>query len=193
MEFIHFEPQADFPRHDVTPTNAIMLETLLRDPGVQEVAHSNIERSSMMMRMAHQVFTQLLSSTPEFTAQSAYWFSSGVTQYEATSSLLRLHDTHHPEYYDTITPAHHMAHLLNHNDQNTYFTDAYFHLTDELPLFVDVVSSVTEITVDKQRSAVEHALYGAAVQRQVELDAMGVSESTILGRLEFDIPDDLQL
>lgn len=193
MEFIHFEPQSDFPRSDISVSNAAMLEALLRDPGVQETAHDNIERSSIMMRMAHRVFSTMLATTPEFNSKSAYWFSAGVTQYEAASSLLRLSDTHHPEYYDSITPAHHMAHLLHHNNQNEYFTRSYLDFLEEQPLFSDVISSVTEETIDKQRSAVEHALYGAAVQRQIELDAMGVSESVILGKLEFDIPDDLIL
>lgn len=193
MEFIHFEQQSDFPRSDVTTSNAVMLEMLLRDPGIQETAHANIERSSLMMRMAHRVFTTLLADTPEFNEQSAYWFSAGVTQYEAASSLLRLADTYHPEYFDSIIPVQHMAHLLHHNDQNDYFTRSYFDFLEEQPLFSDVISSVTEETVSKQRSAVEHALYGAAVQRQIELDAMGITESTILGKLDFDIPDDLTL
>lgn len=172
LELIHLQPQADFPEQDITESNADMLKNVLCDPGLREYTHQTVEKSTTLYRLSHLALRELIGTSSDINKQGAEWFNSGIVQYESTAGLLRLNSGEHLSYFDNLVPAQYMIHLLKAKDQNQYFDKAHTRLLNDQPNLCDVIETVTKRTVGAAHSTIEHALLGAAVQRQIEIDAL---------------------
>ncbi|GEM_PF-2333637 len=82
-----------------------------------------------------------------------------------------------------------MTHLLKLDDQANYFDKAHTRLINDQPNLCDVIETVTKKTVSTSRSTVEHALLGAAVQRQIEMDAIYDTRHEIMPGIYSDLED----
>ncbi|MFI5212658.1 MAG: hypothetical protein ACHQTE_01730 [Candidatus Saccharimonadales bacterium] len=187
IELAYLQQQDDFPADDITQNNADILKAMLSDPGIAGYAHETVERSMTLYRISHLVLRELLGSTEDFNERGAEWFNGGIVQYEVAASLLRSHVVATPLYFNNIVPVQYMSALLKANDQANYFDRAHSDLLNKQPNLCDVIEEVTKRTISPQRSAVEHALFGAAVQRQIEIDAIYDTEQHIMRAISDDL------
>jgi hypothetical protein len=178
IELIRLKSQDDFPENDITNDNATILKQMLADPGIREYAHQTAEKSMTLYRMSHIALRDVLNAKPDLGQEGSVWFNYGIVQYEAAADLLRMTIQNRPRYYEDLVSAQYMSALLEAKDQDNYFDKAHTSLINEQPIFCEVVESVTKQTVGSQSRMVEHALFGVAVQRQVELDAKSNFETT---------------
>jgi hypothetical protein len=190
LELIHLQPQEDFPEHDINEGNVDILKTMLCDPGIKAYAHETVERVTTLYRISHVVLRELIGSTADFNGQGAEWFNAGVIQYESAASLLRLDNVAvKPPYFENLIPTQYMTHLLTAGDQANYFDKAHTRLLNEQPNLCEVIETVTKKTVGSSRSTLEHALLGAAVQRQIEIDAIYDTRHTLIPGIYSDLED----
>lgn len=171
IELIRLKSQDDFPENDITNDNATILKQMLTDPGIREYAHQTAEKSMTLYRMSHIALREVVNTQSDFGHDGGVWFNYGIVQYEATADLLRMTIQNRPRYYEDLVSAQYMTALLKAKDQDNYFDKAHTSLLNEQPIFCEVVEAVTKQTPGSRQRMVDHALFGAAVQRQVELDA----------------------
>lgn len=169
IEQIHLEPQNDFPLTDISDRNAASLELLLADPIIRDVCHQTAERNSTLYKLSHRVLRELLPTISEFSAEDVQCFNQGVIQYEATSSLINPAPGEQKSYLDNSDAAGYVLYLLHHDEHFNYFDRAHSRLLNDQEIFSDILTS---ITIHAGRRAVESTLMGAAVQRQIEIDAL---------------------
>ena len=169
IEILHLEPQEEFPRADVSENNAAALEILLADPHTRETCHHTAERTSSLYKLSHRVLRELIPTLPEFSASDAEQFNQGVLQYEAAASLLR---TDQPDYLNSTDAVGYVMYLLHHQDHFNYFDRAHSRLINDQGNFSEVMAAISLQTNSVNRRATENILFGVAVQRQIEIDAM---------------------
>lgn len=183
IELIRLKPQDNFPEDDISSNNAAILEQMLIDPGIREYAHDTAERSMTLYRMSHIALNGVVNTESDLGKDGAAWFNYGIVQYEAAADLLRATIENRPRYYEDLVSSQYIAALLKAKDQDTYFDKAHTRFTNEQPIFCEVIEKVTQQTAGKNPIVIEHAIFGAAVQRQVELDA----------KSNYETEQDLQL
>jgi hypothetical protein len=171
IELIRLKSQDDFPENDISNDNATILKQMLVDPGIREYAHQTAENSMTLYRMSHIALREVVNTESDFNQEGGIWFNYGIVQYEATADLLRMTLANRPRYYEDLVSSQYMAALLKAKNQENYFDKAHTSLVNEQPIFCEVVEAVTKQAIGSRSKMVEHAIFGAAVQRQVELDA----------------------
>ncbi|HEV7952161.1 MAG TPA: hypothetical protein VGO98_02200 [Candidatus Saccharimonadales bacterium] len=169
IETLHLEPQKDFPLTDVSENNAAALEILLADPTLRETCHHTAERTASLYKLSHRVLRELVPTIPGFSTRDAEQFDLGVSQYEAAASLLRIE---HADYLDNTDAAGYVMYLLHNQDQFNYFDRAHSRLLNDQENFSEVMTTIASLTNPSDRRAAENVLFGAAVQRQIEIDAI---------------------
>jgi hypothetical protein len=174
IELLHLEPQKDFPQTDISPKNAAALERLLADPTIRDVCHHTAERTSSLYKLSHRVLRELMPTIPELRPSDIAQFDQGVLQYEAAASLLR---PEQPDYLDDSDAAGYVMYLLHHQDQFNYFDRAHSRLLNNQEHFSEAMAAIALQADPANRRAAENVLFGAAVQRQIEIDAMQHAEA----------------
>lgn len=172
IEQITLEPQNDFPLTDISEHNAAILELLLADPVIRETCHQTAERNSSLYKLSHRVLRELLPTIPGFSSQDVECFNQGVIQYEAAASLIAPVQDGQKDHLNTSDAAGYVLYLLHHNDQFNYFDRAHTQLLNGQEKFSEILTSITMHSDHLGRRAVESTLFGAAVQRQIEIDAL---------------------
>jgi hypothetical protein len=182
IELIRLQPQDTFPEQDVSANNATILKQMLGDPGIRQYAHETAENSMTLYRMSHIALREVINTQSDFAKEGGVWFNHGIVQYEAAADLLRMTIENRPRYYEDLVSSQYMAALLKAKDQANYFDKAHTSLVNEQPVFCEVIEAVTKQALGATPMMVEHAVFGAAVQRQIELDA----------KSNFETEEDLQ-
>jgi hypothetical protein len=176
IELISLEPQKDFPIRDISENNAATLELLLADSTVRESSHHTAERTSSLYKLSHRVLRELVPVIPGFNATDAKYFDQGVIQYEAAASLMRSNQIDQPDYLENVDAAGYVMYLLHKDNHFDYFDRAHTRLLNDQENFTEVITSIAMQTSHSDRRAVESTLFGAAVQRQIEIDALKHAE-----------------
>jgi hypothetical protein len=176
IELISLELQKDFPINDISDDNAATLELLLADSAMREACHSTAERTSSLYKLSHHVLRELIPTIPGMSAQDAHYFNQGVIQYEAAASLIRLDAPGQADHLDDIDTAGYVMYLLHHDDQFNYFDRAHSRLLNDQEKFSEILTSIAMRASHSDPRAVENTLFGAAVQRQIEIDAFKHNE-----------------
>lgn len=172
IEQINLEPQHDFPLSDLSDHNAATLELLLADPVIRDTCHQTAERNSSLYKLSHRVLRELMPTLPGFNTQDVEYFNQGVIQYEAAASLINPAQSGQKDYLNTSDTAGYVLYLLHNNDQFNYFDRAHTQLLNDQEKFSEILTSITVHSDHSGRRAVESTLFGAAVQRQIEIDAL---------------------
>ena len=176
IEQVFLEPQKDFPLTDISADNTAILEVLLADTSMRETSHQIAERTSPLYKLSHRVLRELVPAIPGMNPSDAHYFDQGVLQYEAAANLIRLDTPEQAEHLGNIDVAGYVMYLLHNDDHSKYFDRAHSRLLNDQERFSEVLTSVAAHTGQNDRRAVENILYGAAVQRQIEIDALRHAE-----------------
>ncbi|MDN5274329.1 MAG: hypothetical protein JWP06_230 [Candidatus Saccharibacteria bacterium] len=165
---LSFEFQPDFPKRDITDSTAAMLEELfLADPARLEAEHLQAEQFSLLYRLGHQVLGS--AARTQLDSEHVAALSTGMGIYEALSPNVRLQTT---DGLDNPTVMRHimrMKEVLLSDEHLAKIIIAKDQLTDELPRTTYIIG---QGAVRFWPSLRDYVVGGAAIARQVELNAM---------------------
>lgn len=168
MGIVTLEPQHDFPREDISDSNADMLELLLLNGEMVELSHLSAEKVSYLYQIGHKGLVIAAASHIDDQARQRA-FSYGITTFEAVAALVRP---------DIDISAHNDAIRIN-----PEVLGAQQHLEYKFLDTVDKVRDSFAADLPRTRSLVgqsaarfcrdypDYAITGAAVARWLELDA----------------------
>ncbi|HET8883945.1 MAG TPA: hypothetical protein VFM68_00560 [Candidatus Saccharimonadales bacterium] len=164
METPILKHQYDFPEVDLTEENAAFLENFLQNYSLVEASHLDTKQSHLLYNMAHIAAKQSqgVFNNDNYHAE----FAHGFTTYEIITSLV----TPRPAYTkapSVIAASRNLADALDGQNLREFLTDTYDEFNTQQPTTVEVVTHAT----DRYRHGLaRHAILGAAVKRQLELD-----------------------
>lgn len=165
MNLLTMEAQPNFPHYDISDLNASILELMLQNSTIAAETHRTAETHSWLFRLGHRAIYASMSDAIE-NKDSLAALSTGVSTYEAISSLVRPIDT-----------------LVAHNDPtvNTYFIDpdtpyrGYLNIIEEAREQFDTSMArtsgvVTAVAQRRHASYTDYAVTGAALAYLAERD-----------------------
>ncbi|HET6622363.1 MAG TPA: hypothetical protein VFG56_00310 [Candidatus Saccharimonadales bacterium] len=161
------ECQPDFPREDLTETNADLLELMLANFDLVEAGHQQAELISWIYRVGHRSQSSASRRVIDSAAQLES-FDYGVRTFETASSLVRATAGE----FDELIVNHNgvaLAHAFSEDQLRDYIDGARDKFDSEMPKTVDVVR---EASSRLSISLAGYAIFGAALARQFELDAI---------------------
>lgn len=188
------ERQLYFPQEDLTTPNAHLLQQLLLDPKLTHAVgpenpdshmENLLERLSLnpdtlITETAHVEHTHthntFMGSGRGVALNTRLGFSLGYTLYEITTSLVAPRTLH-----TRSTPASMAIRSLD-DAIRTYTVNDYLDvkkeaLINEQPIAAELIGSSAAARAGAD--AAEHALLGAAVRRQIELDSREYTQSLV--------------
>ncbi|HET7629956.1 MAG TPA: hypothetical protein VFK03_01140 [Candidatus Saccharimonadales bacterium] len=161
------ENQPDFPKQDLTESNAQLLELMLANFEIVETGHRQAELISWVYRVGHRSEVMASQRIMHSEAQLES-FDHGVRTFEAASSLVRSTAGE----FDELIVNHNgvaLVHAMSDDQLRDYISEAREKFGLEMPKTVEVV---TETSKRLNASLAGYAIFGAALARQFELDAV---------------------
>lgn len=165
MELILLDSQQNFPKEDITDSDAQILELLLQNTSTLENSHASAEQASILYKLGHK--TIINASQAQIIDLEAKAISHGIATYEAISLMMN----------PKVSPAHNSIALHPHLQINHLSIEQDFKgeteraatvFTNELPR----TSRVIEASAHRfYKGLTDYALKGAALARQLEIDA----------------------
>lgn len=162
---VRLEPQPEFPRQDLTESNAELLELMLANLGLVETMHVAAENASWVYKLGHPAMRRAGERLQALQSKSEA-FSHGVSAYEAIAALLSTV----PERCEGLTVnvnAVAIAIKMPEDDLVDYIDEARQRFDTETPRTAAVVDSSARRFF---RGIAGYAVYGAALARQFELE-----------------------
>lgn len=167
MAMVILETAPDFPRTDLSETNAQLLELMLMSADIVERGHTSAEQISWVYRAGHPAMRKaakrLLSSESQAEA-----FDHGVSSYETIAALV--HSA--PSYCDMFTVntnAVALSSALSPDQLVDYIDTAHQNFVQQLPRAAEIVLDSSKRFY---RTVARYAVVGAALARQFELDGV---------------------
>ena len=161
------EMAIDFPRQDLSESNAQLLSLMLANKAIVQQGHNTAEKISFVYRVGHaaiKVVAHDILSEPRFIRA----FDHGVRTYETIAWLT----SSAPERCDMFSinrQAHQLVSGLTPDELSAHIDAAYENLVADLPRTAAVITESAE----RFYPAIPHyAVYGASLARQFELDSV---------------------
>jgi hypothetical protein len=168
MGLITLEPQNTFPHEDVSDTNADMLELLLLNREAVELGHASAEKVSYLYQIGHKALA--IAAAPHLNDDERYHaFSYGIATFEAVAAFVR------PQP-DAATHSNFKVNFKVMNAHRQVSDDFFSAMGNARDAFADQVPR-TKLLIGQsaarfyRQSAIDSALTGAALARQLEIDA----------------------
>ena len=173
MELTVLDYQPDFPEVDLTENNAAFLEIFLQNNMLVEASHPQAEQYQLLYRMAHIAVTE---SKELFNDDSHHaGFTHGFTLYEVISSIVAPKPPQvEPVSVLAVTRGLNIA--LRSDKLTDYLTDAYDDFTSTQKLTTEVITGAAN---RYHTGLVHYAIMGAAIERQLELDARKFNQNIV--------------
>lgn len=157
-----------FPTVDVSDSNADMLELLLLHGPTVEMSHTSAEAVSFLYQMGHRVLHLTAAAYFDDEGHSRA-LSHGIATFEAIAALVRPQPDLTPHNSQQANPPILAARRRLQTDFITTLTDARDVFYEELPRTTMLVGKSAARFCSRQH--VDYALTGAALARQLEIDA----------------------
>jgi len=160
--------QPNFPREDLTPENADVLELLMANEQILDTSHEAVERMSWIFRVGHPSILHSAKKVHDDTSRLSA-INHGVKSFEAITAMvggeMAIAD---------IFPTHREASRLLHLEPNltgNYLDEAMEDFQQETPHTAEVVRSST---ARFHGPLVTYAILGAAMSRKFELSVVEI-------------------
>jgi hypothetical protein len=165
MNIVKVEGQHDFPNCDLTRDNAALLELMMQNWDVITSSHESAEGARILFRLGHVSLLKI--AKPHLDSKDLLdAFSHGITTYEAMSAMAQ--PCVHSEFNTNAALQVITTQSELENDFTGTLTDACDQFRDELPRASNVIGvSATRFC----RQGIDYALAGAAIARQLEVNA----------------------
>lgn len=161
------EPQPEFPRNDLSISNAQYLELVMASQSHVEFGHTNAEQVAWVYRVGHPSMRLALGNSA-LAGSVREAIDHGVSTYEAICMLM----SHFPDsrnFYTVNRNALVIASADNTDHFVDYVSEARSGFTKDLPRTADVVHEASKRFFG---SAARYAIDGAALAYQFERDAV---------------------
>lgn len=167
MRLVTLRPQDEFPRVDVTEPNADMLELLLLHRETITLSHASAEHINFLYKLGHASLTLAAAGYLAETVQTEA-FSFGISTFEAVAALVRPSPG---EASGKKSFIHHIV-LTTHKKLDENFIGA---VSDAREVFEEEMPRTTQLVGQSAsrfcRDYMDYAVSGAALARQLEIDA----------------------
>lgn len=165
------EYQPDFPKEDLTETNADILSMVLRNRQELRGGHAAAESAAMIYKVGHKAFRTAFDRLYENNTVIK-GFDMGIATYEAISSFVS-----HPPVASAEVPlilgAHRIAQSVSALHFDEYVEAAAQSIVYATPRTVEVVAEVAHGYSGSPQLA-HLAVLGAGMARKFELDNMDI-------------------
>lgn len=162
------ENQPNFPKEDLTDANADLLSLMLANFELVETGHRQAEIISWIYRVGHRAQAQAGERIMGEKQASLEAFDHGVRAFETASSLIRATAGE----YDELIVNHNgvaLAHAMSDDRLRDYMDEARDRFGSEMPRTVEVLAEASQ---HLSANLAGYAIFGAALARQFELDAV---------------------
>lgn len=165
------ESQPRFPQEDLTEDNAALLELMLANPDIAKLGHAKGEQFVPAFQLIHPAALRGTARVHEEPARLEA-LDHGIASFETLCLLLASNMNAHPRVAAVIA-ARFAGHAAAITSVEQYLYGSLETMRDEMPLTTEVVSESSRRFFGY---FTEYALLGAALARQMELDAIEVDD-----------------
>lgn len=167
LAIVQIEPAPDFPRQDLSDTNADIISLMLANADLVMRSHASAESTSWVYRAGHPALRKAINKII-INDTCTQDFDHGISTYEAIAMLVQSV----PEHCDMFTVKSNAVALATGFTEDAlldYIDTAGQRFTDQLPRTAEVVRESSERFFP---TVPHYAVVGAAVARQFELDGI---------------------
>lgn len=165
-DFVTLQPQPDFPREDLTDSNAGMLELMLANAMIVYRGHQSAEKVSYVFSVGHRAIMAGNSRVFDGEHNKISAINLGVSSYETIAALVG--DEGQGDFFTVNTNGAALATVHGDYQLIKYQQEAYERFLSETPRAAEVVSK----SAGRYHGHLAYyAVYGAAIAYRFELDA----------------------
>lgn len=173
MELTVLDHQPDFPEEDLTQTNAAFFDMFLQNQALLEASHPAAEQNSLLFHFAHMTASQAHETFNEDSYHAS--FTHGFTLYEIMSSLVAPRSPYLSDI-SVVAATRSLNIALRTKKQDEFFNNARDEFITKQPTTAEVI----KIAASRYHPGIAHyAVMGAAIERQLELDARDFEKSIV--------------